>query len=88
MTINTSEYMYWNDEWLAVKIGYAPISNDRIIHAQYKSNGEWYYGQGDTIPQAIEAMEEKIAMLRIHGKGPHAVAMKKQEKKQDLGDIF
>lgn len=79
----TSEAIYWDDEWMAVKIGHTPISNQWLFYAQYISNKEWYYGQADTIPLAIEEMEEKILMLAAHGQGP-LVAVKKKEKLEEL----
>lgn len=84
MTKHTTDAIYWDDEWLAIKVGHTPISNQWLFHAQFISNKEWYYGQADTIPLAIEAMEEKVTSLDSHGVGPHSV----KKVKQNLEDMF
>lgn len=59
MTKHTSQSIPWDDQWQMIQVKKHDHSGLWVFFAMV--NKDWYYGEGITIPIAIENCERKIS---------------------------
>lgn len=82
MKLTSSQFIF-DDDWAMIQISQHEFSKKWAFFVQLKRNKNWYYGEGKTIAEALEACEKKIELLQ-------AMQKPNQPNKSDenIEDIF